>query len=148
KLRSKPFGGRYQVKDVDRPADFYSTQLGFQLDRKNSPAFAQVSIGNRQGPGWRNRVVLEVAYLPHGSRNLKTAGLHFRNEMETGPGGKEILLGPIGSFRSNSDECRLPASCCSPARRRPRSATDIPRAYTVRAQPAAIQRCSIQVVAC
>jgi predicted enzyme related to lactoylglutathione lyase len=97
KLRSKPFGGRYQVKDVDRSADFYSTQLGFQLDRKNSPAFAQVSSGNlklilsgpgasgsrpmpsglRQGPGGRNRVVLEVADLPSRIENFENGGTSF-----------------------------------------------------------------------
>jgi glyoxylase I family protein len=106
------WGVRYQVKDVDRAADFYTKQLGFKLDRKNAPAFAQVSIGdlklilsgpgasgsrpmpggNRQEPGGWNRVVLEVADLPSRIEKLKTAGLHFRNEMETGPGGKQILL--------------------------------------------------------
>ena len=106
------WGVRYQVKDVDLAADFYTKQLGFKLDRKNAPAFAQVSIGdlklilsgpgasgsrpmpggNRQEPGGWNRVVLEVADLPSRIENLKTTGLHFRNEMETGPGGKQILL--------------------------------------------------------
>jgi glyoxylase I family protein len=106
------WGVRYQVKDVDRSADFYTRQLGFKLDRKNLPAFAQVSIGNlklilrgpgasgsrpmpsghRQEPGGWNRVVLEVADLPSRIENLKTAGLHFRNKMESGPGGKQILL--------------------------------------------------------
>src|SRR5215218_668872 len=106
------WGVRYQVKDVDRAADFYTKQLGFKLDRKHSPAFAQVSIGdlklilsgpgasgsrpmpggNRQESGGWNRVVLEVAELPSRIEHLKTAGLHFRNEMETGPGGKQILL--------------------------------------------------------
>ncbi len=106
------WGVRYQVKDVERSADFYTKQLGFKLDRKNLPAFAQVSIGNlnlilsgpgasgsrpmpsgnRQEPGGWNRVVLEVADLPLRIENLKTAGLHFRNEMESGPGGKQILL--------------------------------------------------------
>ena len=49
------WGVRYQVKDVDRAADFYTKQLGFKLDRKNAPAFVQVSIGNLKlilsGPG-------------------------------------------------------------------------------------------------
>jgi len=62
---------------VDRSADFYSTQLGFQLDRKNLPAFAQVSIGNRQGPGGRNRVVLEVADLPSRIENFENGGTSF-----------------------------------------------------------------------
>jgi glyoxylase I family protein len=103
---------RYQVKDVNRSADFYTRQLGFKLDFKKLPAFGQVSIGNlklilsgpgasgsrpmpggdRQQPGGWNRVVLEVADLASRIETLKSAGLSFRNEMETGPGGKQILL--------------------------------------------------------
>jgi glyoxylase I family protein len=103
---------RYQVKDVSRSADFYTQQLGFKLDHKNLPAFAQVSSGHLklilsgpgasgsrpmpnghcQEPGGWNRVVLEVADLPSRIETLKKAGLHFRNEMEVGPGGKQILL--------------------------------------------------------
>src|SRR5437773_11355720 len=49
------WGVRYQVKDVDRSADFYTKQLGFKLECKNLPAFAQVSIGDLKlilsGPG-------------------------------------------------------------------------------------------------
>src|SRR5262245_4472524 len=40
------WGVRYQVKDVSRSVDFYTRQLGFKLDQKHLPAFAQVSIGN------------------------------------------------------------------------------------------------------
>ena len=106
------WGVRYQVKDVSRAADFYTQQLGFKLDHQNLPAFAQVSNGNlklilsgpgasgsrpmpdgqRQEPGGWNRVVLEVADLPSRIETLKAAGLPFRNEMEVGPGGKQILL--------------------------------------------------------
>src|SRR5438552_8472360 len=49
------WGVRYQVKDVTRSVAFYTQQLGFKLDQKNLPAFAQVSIGNFKlilsGPG-------------------------------------------------------------------------------------------------
>src|SRR2546430_15632986 len=106
------WGVRYQVSDVSRSVDFYTRILGFNLDRKNLPAFAQVSIGNlklilsgpgasgsrpmpsghRQEPGGWNRVVLEVADLSSRIENLKMAGLHFFNEMERGPGGKQNLL--------------------------------------------------------
>jgi glyoxylase I family protein len=106
------WGVRYQVKDVTRSVSFYTQQLGFRLDHKNLPAFAQVSIGHlklilsgpgasgsrpmpngeRQEPGGWNRVILEVADLPSRIETLKTAGLHFHNEMEVGPGGKQILL--------------------------------------------------------
>jgi glyoxylase I family protein len=106
------WGVRYQVKDVDRSVEFYTQQLGFKLDLKNLPAFAQVSIGNlklilsgpgasgsrtmpdgrKQEPGGWNRVILHVADLAARIDALKDAGLHFRNEMEVGPGGKQIQL--------------------------------------------------------
>src|SRR5947207_2792388 len=106
------WGVRYQVKDIGRAVTFYTEHLGFKLDHQNLPAFAQVSIanlklilsgpgasgsrpmpdGHRQEPGGWNRVILHVSDLPSRIESLKTAGLHFRNEMETGPGGKQILL--------------------------------------------------------
>jgi glyoxylase I family protein len=106
------WGVRYQVKDVIRSIAFYTQQLGFKLDLENPPAFAQVSIGNLKlilsGPGasgsrpmpdgkkqeaggW-NRVILQVANLPARIDALKSAGLHFRNQMEVGPGGKQVQL--------------------------------------------------------
>jgi glyoxylase I family protein len=106
------WGVRYQVKDVNRSIDFYTQQLGFKLDMQNLPAFGQVSFGNlklilsgpgasgsrpmpdgrKQEPGGWNRIVLQVKDLPARIEELKKAGLHFRNEMEVGPGGKQILL--------------------------------------------------------
>lgn len=106
------WGVRYQVKDVERSIDFYTKQLGFKLDQQNLPAFGQVSVGNLklilsgpgasgsrpmpdgrpQEPGGWNRVVLHVSDLPANIERLKKQGLHFRNEMEGGPGGKQIQL--------------------------------------------------------
>ena len=106
------WGVRYQVADVARAVDFYVRRLGFQLDLQNLPAFAQVSVGalklflsgpgasgsrplpdgRVQEPGGWNRVVLHVAELPSRIDALKKSGLHFRNEMEVGPGGKQIQL--------------------------------------------------------
>jgi len=106
------WGVRYQVKDVSRSVAFYTPQLGFKLDQQHLPAFAQVSVGNlklilsgpgasgpgrcqvviTKSPGGWNRVVLQVADLPAHIAALKKAGLHFRNEMEVGPGGKQIQL--------------------------------------------------------
>jgi glyoxylase I family protein len=106
------WGVRYQVKDVSRSIDFYTKQLGFKLDMQNLPAFGQVSAGNlklilsgpgasgsrpmpdgrQQEPGGWNRTVLQVKDLPARIEELKRAGLNFRNEMEVGPGGKQILL--------------------------------------------------------
>jgi glyoxylase I family protein len=105
------WGVRYQVKDVTRSINFY-TQLGFKLDHQNLPAFGQVSAGNLklilsgpgasgsrplpdgrlQEPGGWNRVILEVENLPTRIEALKKTGLRFRNEMEAGPGGKQIQL--------------------------------------------------------
>ena len=106
------WGVRYQVKDVSRSVDFYTKQLGLKLDMQNLPAFGQVSVGNlklilsgpgasgsrpmpdgrQQEPGGWNRIVLQVSDLPARIETLKKAGLHFRNEMEVGPGGKQIQL--------------------------------------------------------
>ena len=105
-------GVRYQVKDVSRSIDFYTKQLGFKLEAKHLPAFAEVSIadlklilsgpgasgsrpmpdGRRQEPGGWNRVILRVTNLPARIEALKKAGVHFRNQLEQGPGGKQIQL--------------------------------------------------------
>ena len=106
------WGVRYQVKDVNRSLTFYTQQLGFQLDMKNLPQFGQVSIGGLklvlsgpgasgsrampdgrpQEPGGWNRVMLQVENLPMQIAELKNAGVSFRNDMEVGPGGKQIQL--------------------------------------------------------
>jgi glyoxylase I family protein len=105
-------GVRYQVKDVSRSVHFYTEQLGFKLDHQALPAFAQVSVGdlklilsgpgasgsrpmpngNQQEPGGWNRVVLQVTELPARIESLKKAGLNFRNQMESGPGGKQVQI--------------------------------------------------------
>lgn len=61
--------------------------------------------GRVQEPGGWNRVVLQVADLPSRIEALERLGLHFRNQMETEPGGKQILLkdpdgNPIELFES------------------------------------------------
>ena len=106
------WGVRYQVKDVSRSVAFYTGHLGFKLDHQNLPAFGQVSVGNlklilsgpgasgsrpmpggsQQEPGGWNRIILQVDDLPARIAELKKAGLRFRNEMESGPGGKQIQL--------------------------------------------------------
>jgi glyoxylase I family protein len=106
------WGVRYQVKDVPRSVAFYTQQLGFRLDMQKPPAFAQVSIGDlklilsgpgasgsrpmpdgrEQAPGGWNRMVLQVADLPGRIAALKEGGLRFRNDMEVGPGGKQVQL--------------------------------------------------------
>lgn len=112
------YGVRYQVKDVARSIDFYTQKLGFKLDRKHLPAFAQVSLGDftltlsgpgasgsrpmpdgqAQAPGGWNRVMLQVKELEAAIAALKGAGVRLRNAMESGPGGKQIqALDPDGN---------------------------------------------------
>jgi len=106
------WGVRYQVKDVQRAITFYTQTLGFNLDMQNLPAFGpgfnwrpQVNLersrasgsrsmpdGRQQEPGGWNRVLLQVQDLPARIADLKEAGLRFRNEMEVGPGGKQIQI--------------------------------------------------------
>ena len=105
-------GVRYQVKDVARSVAFYTEHLGFKLVHQQLPAFASVSLGEsqlllsgpgasgsrplpngqRQEPGGWNRVVLRVSDLQACIPALKQVGARFRNEMETGPGGRQIQL--------------------------------------------------------
>ena len=105
-------GVRYQVKEVQRSIAFYTKILGFNLDFQNLPAFGQVSIANlklilsgpgasgsrplsdgrQQEPGGWNRIVLQVQDLPASITELNKEAVHFRNEMEVGPGGRQIQL--------------------------------------------------------
>ena len=120
-------GIRYQVTDVARSVSFYTTHLGFTLEHQRLPAFASVSLGGvqillsgpqasgsrpmpngqRQEPGGWNRVVLRVHDLPTFIETLKKAGLHFRNELEAGPGGKQVQV---------EDPDRNPIELFEPAR--------------------------------
>jgi glyoxylase I family protein len=105
-------GIRYQVKDVARAVAFYTAHLGFTLKHQHLPAFANVALGDAdmllsgpqasgsrpmpdgrpQAPGGWNRVVLRVNDLPAFMETLRKAGVHFRNEMETGPAGRQIQI--------------------------------------------------------
>jgi glyoxylase I family protein len=105
-------GIRYQVRDVARSVAFYTEQLGFTLQHQQLPAFASVSLGDsnvllsgpgasgsrpmpngqRQEPGGWNRVVLRVSDLAACISMLQNAGVRFRNEMVTGPGGRQIQI--------------------------------------------------------
>ena len=105
-------GIRYQVTDVARAVAFYTQHLGFTIEHQQLPAFASVSHGDvdillsgpgasgsrpmpngqRQEPGGWNRIVLKVSDLPALIDVLRNAGLRFRNEMETGPGGRQIQI--------------------------------------------------------
>ena len=106
------WGVRYQVKDVSRSVAFYTERLGLRLDQQALPAFAQVSTGilklllsgpgasgsrpmpdgQRQEPGGWNRVVLQVDDLPTRIQEMKKAGVRLRNQMEVGPGGRQVQI--------------------------------------------------------
>jgi len=105
-------GVRYQSTDVQRAADFYTTHLGFKLEHQQLPAFASVSLGDftlllsgpgasgsrpmpdgraQQAGGW-NRMVLRVKDVAGEIERLKSAGVTFRNQMESGPGGRQVQI--------------------------------------------------------
>jgi glyoxylase I family protein len=103
---------RYQTKDIDRAIRFYTENLDFKLEHKAGAAFAMVSRGplqlvlsgpgssgarpmpdgRPQEPGGWNRIILYVPDLDAQIQSLKTAGAHFRNAVEVGPGGKQIQV--------------------------------------------------------
>jgi catechol 2,3-dioxygenase-like lactoylglutathione lyase family enzyme len=102
---------RYQVRDVDRAVAFYRQQLGFELTQRAGPV-ATVSRGQlhlllggpassgarplpdgrKQEPGGWNRIVLYVDNLDATIATLKRAGAKFRNDVEVGPGGKQVQI--------------------------------------------------------
>jgi catechol 2,3-dioxygenase-like lactoylglutathione lyase family enzyme len=103
---------RYMVDDIEAAVAFYTTHLGFTLLSKAAPAFADVERdglrlllsgptssagrpmpdGRRPGPGGWNRIHLIVEDLSSEVNRLRAAGVHFRNDIVTGPGGVQILL--------------------------------------------------------
>jgi catechol 2,3-dioxygenase-like lactoylglutathione lyase family enzyme len=103
---------RYMVDDVQASVDFYTEHLGFELRTSAAPAFADVGRGNlrlllsgqassagrpmpdgvKPGPGCWNRIHFIVDDLAAEVARLRNAGLVFRNDIVTGPGGSQILL--------------------------------------------------------
>ena len=117
--RSAPFSPdtsaavvRYQVRDMDRAVAFYTQHLGFQLKQRFGTVFATVARGDlnlllsgpessgsrpmpdgrRQEPGGWNRIVLYVDSIDTTFAALEAAGFRFRNEIEVGPGGKQVQV--------------------------------------------------------
>ncbi|MBI4364390.1 MAG: VOC family protein [Candidatus Latescibacteria bacterium] len=102
---------RYLVDNVDRAVAFYTGRLGFALSNRRGPPFAIVTRGDlvlwlsgpgssaarpmpdgqKPGPGGWNRLVVEVGDLDATVAELKRAGVGFRNEIVSGPGGRQIL---------------------------------------------------------
>ncbi len=103
---------RYMVDDVESSIDFYTRHLGFALRMSAAPAFADVVRGNlrlllsgpkssagrpmpdgaQPGPGGWNRIHLIVDDIAAEVDRLRAAGLTFRNDIVSGPGGQQILL--------------------------------------------------------
>jgi catechol 2,3-dioxygenase-like lactoylglutathione lyase family enzyme len=103
---------RYMVDDVDTAIEFYTRHLGFEVRTSAAPAFADVTRGSlrlllsgpassagrpmpdgtKPGPGGWNRIHLIVADIASEVARLRDAGVSFRNDVVTGPGGSQILL--------------------------------------------------------
>ena len=103
---------RYMVHDVEEAIDFYTTQFDFTVRSSAAPAFADVVRGNLRlllsgptssagrpmpdgrtpGPGGWNRFHFVVEDIAADDERLRAAGLTFRNDIVSGPGGRQILL--------------------------------------------------------
>jgi catechol 2,3-dioxygenase-like lactoylglutathione lyase family enzyme len=125
---------RYIVNDVDAAIAFYCEQLGFQEQMHPAPTFAMLTRGDLRlalsapgGPGgggqampdgtvpepggW-NRFSIEVSDLASMTQRLRDAGVHFRNDIVTGVGGKQVLIddpsgNPVELFEPALPEARL-----------------------------------------
>ncbi len=134
---------RYIVIDVDGAIAFYCQYLGFHLEMHPAPPFAMLtrgdlrlvlsapnpaggggqpmSDGTSQKPGGWNRFTIEVSDLAATVELLRQADVHFRNEIVTGVGGKQIILddpsgNPIELFEPTIPEARLSSSSGSTAK--------------------------------
>jgi catechol 2,3-dioxygenase-like lactoylglutathione lyase family enzyme len=103
---------RYMVDDVENAVDFYTTHFGFTVRSNYAPAFADVTRGNLRlllsgpsssagrampdgrepGPGGWNRIHFIVEDIAAEVERLRSAGVTFRNDIVSGPGGQQILL--------------------------------------------------------
>ena len=125
---------RYIVEDVDAAIAFYTGHLGFDLVMHPAPPFAMLSRGDlrlvlsapnpqagggqampdgtRQRPGGWNRFAIQVEDLEATVESLREAGAHFRNEIVTGTGVKQIIVddpsgNPVELFEPLRPEARL-----------------------------------------
>jgi catechol 2,3-dioxygenase-like lactoylglutathione lyase family enzyme len=103
---------RYMVDDVEDAVDFYTRHFGFTVRSSAAPAFADVvrgrlrlllagpqssagrpmPDGRQPGPGGWNRIHLIVDDIAGEVARLRSAGLSFRNDIVSGPGGQQILI--------------------------------------------------------
>ena len=103
---------RYMVDDVDTAVAFYTTHFGFEVNTSFPPAFAAVVRGRLRlllsgptssagrpmpdgatpGPGGWNRIHLIVDDLGAEVERLRAAGIPFRNDVVSGPGGRQVVV--------------------------------------------------------
>jgi len=125
---------RYIVNNVDEAIQFYTKYLGFKLEMHPAPPFAMLSRnelrlvlsapnpaagggapmadGTEQTPGGWNRFAIEVADISAVVQTLQKAGVHFRNNIVSGVGGKQIIVedpsgNPVELFEPVLQEARL-----------------------------------------
>jgi catechol 2,3-dioxygenase-like lactoylglutathione lyase family enzyme len=128
---------RYIVNDVDAAITFYTKHLDFKLEMHPAPPFAMLSRGDlrlvlsapnpsggggqsmpdgtKPEPGGWNRFAIEVPDLATEVDRLRKEGVHFRNDIVNGVGGKQILLddpsgNPVELFEPTVKEARLSSS--------------------------------------
>jgi catechol 2,3-dioxygenase-like lactoylglutathione lyase family enzyme len=110
---------RYMVDDVQAAINFYTTHFGFTVRSAAVPAFADVTRGHlrlllsgpassagrpmpdgrKPAPGGWNRIHFVVDDLAAEVARLRVAGVSFRNDVVTGPGGRQIVLeDPAGNL--------------------------------------------------
>jgi catechol 2,3-dioxygenase-like lactoylglutathione lyase family enzyme len=118
---------RYMVNDVEESIDFYTRHFGFSLRHSALPAFADVvrgrlrlllagpesstgrpmPDGRRPGPGGRNRIHFVVDDIVAEVERLRSAGLSFRNDVVSGPGGQQSFwTTPLATQSSSSSPPR------------------------------------------
>ena len=124
---------RYIVNDIDAAVAFYTNHMGFSVSAQSGPDFAllarenlqlvlsppkgpgggsqPMSDGRKPEPGGWNRIIVKTANLEGDVEVLKKAGVKFRNQIVSGPGGRQILLedpsgNPIELFEQPPDSTK------------------------------------------
>lgn len=111
-MSSEEVNVRYMVDDVEGAIDFYTRHFGFTVRSSAAPAFADVVRGNLRlllsgakssagrpmpdgrtpEPGGWNRIHFVVEDISSDVEKLRAAGVTFRNDIISGPGGQQVLL--------------------------------------------------------
>lgn len=103
---------RYIVQDVEKSVEFYTSLLGFTVAEQYGPAMAIVTRGDlslwlagprasasrpmpdgrQPEPGGWARIVIETDDIESTATALRDAGAAFRNDIISGPGGKQVIV--------------------------------------------------------